>query len=135
MATNGFHHFYITPIFLYAHFAPTHDSPVISISHSQPFFFFCRFYPYTHDSPIIFISPIFLYAGFILCCLPELRKASLTHKMESTQASEKQRLEQIGVSEGGKEMMEENMAWIGQPLDWVNGLIVALGKGVQMIAI
>jgi hypothetical protein len=96
---------------------------------------FVGFTPTPMILPSFFISPIFLYAGFILCCLPELRKASLTHKMESTQASEKQRLGQIGVSEGGKEMMEENMAWIGQPLDWVNGLIVALGKGVQMTAI
>jgi len=50
---------FLCPFFLY-----THNSPVIFILHSHPFYFIVDFFPY-YGSPVILITPIFLYYEFI----------------------------------------------------------------------
>jgi hypothetical protein len=134
-------HFPLCPFCPYAH-----DFPVIFISRSH-IFRYCRFFPYIHDSPVIFKSRILIYCQF---CLHPLfscnfhithfllsqiyfeRFAGVEEAMSHTyaEASQWRWLRQTGASEGGKEMMEENMSWIWQALERVNGLTLARRKGV-----
>lgn len=122
----SFHtHFLIFPFCLY-----TYDSSLFS-SHSQPFSSNVGFAPTTMIRPSFLYHPFSFIAGFaptpmicpsfsfypffflefILSHLPELRKASLTHRLGQTVASERWRLGQTGASERGKEMIEKNIAW------------------------
>jgi hypothetical protein len=62
MARNNFHHFHVTPIFLYAHYAPT---PIILSSFS-----YHQFYSIVGFAPTPIILLLFSYHLFSL--IPDL---------------------------------------------------------------